>query len=139
MGSEGDYGRVGDVAPAIETVRAIYAAFARRDVEGAIGHMAPDISFAPAGTAARLGRTDPYVGHDGIRRYFTDVARVWEELTLVADDIRATAGGVVVFGTVTGRLDGEPFRATSVWIWRVHDGKAISMRVSVLDGALPDG
>lgn len=139
MAREREYGRVGDVEPAIETVRAIYRAFARRDVEGAIAHMAPDVSFAPAGTAARLGRAEPYVGHDGIRRYFADVAQVWEELTLQADDVRASAEGVVVFGTVTGRLDGAPFRARSIWVWRVREGKAISMRVSVLDGALPEG
>jgi ketosteroid isomerase-like protein len=126
------YGRGGDVDGAIATVRAIYDAFERRDVEAALEHVHADIEFVPSGTASRLGRTEPYVGHDGLRRYFRDVERVWQELTLHADDIRATAEGVVVFGTATGIAEGRPVTAQAIWIWRVRDGKAASMRVSAL-------
>jgi len=126
------YGRFGSVPSAIETVRAIYDAFGRRDVDAALARIASDVTFMPSGTASRLGRTEPYHGHDGIRQYFADVADVWEELTLHADDIRSTAEGVVVFGHVTGTAGGEPFEASAIWIWRVRDGKAIPMRVSSL-------
>ena len=132
MVSAGGYGRAGDVESPIETVRRIYEAFARRDVEAALEHIADDVSFLPAGTASRLGRTEPYDGHDGIRRYFADVEQVWQELTLRADDIRASAEGVIVFGTVSGLSGGKPFSSRAVWIWKVRDGKAVSMRVSAL-------
>ena len=132
MNASGDYGQAGDVGSPIATVRAIYEAFARRDIEGAIAHIAEDITFTPVGTSSRIGRTEPYVGHDGIRRYFADVEQVWQELTLRADDIRASAEGVIVFGTVTGLAGGVPFASSAIWIWRVRDGKAVSMRVSPL-------
>jgi ketosteroid isomerase-like protein len=133
----GEYGQAGDVEAAIGTVRAIYDAFARRDLQAALEHMDPEISFVPSGTAARVGRDVPYVGHDGIRRYFADVARVWRELTLHADDIRATGEGVIVFGTVTGVTDDGPYAARAIWIWRVRGGKAISMRARSLGDQPP--
>ena len=124
------YGNPADRSNEIETVRAIYDAFARRDVEGALAHVSEDVEFMPAGTSSLIGRSEPYRGHDGVRRYFADAAAVWEDLTLHADDFRAAVGGVVVFGRVEGRTDGRPFRASAIWIWRVRDGKAVSMHVN---------
>lgn len=132
MSAPSDYGQAGDVDSPVGCVRAIYEAFARRDVEAALAHIDPEISFVPSGTSSRTGRTEPYVGHDGIREYFAEVDRVWQELTLRADDIRASAEGVIVFGTVNGLSGGEPFSARAVWIWKVRDGLAVSMRVSAL-------
>ena len=126
--------REAEIAP----VRAIYAAFARRDVEGALAHIDEAVEFLPAGTSSLVGRTEPYRGHDGVREYFADAARVWDDLTLHAEDFRAAAGGgVVVFGRVEGSTDGRPFEARAIWVWRVRDGKAVSMRVSPLDAPPP--
>jgi hypothetical protein len=44
----------------------------------------------------------PYTGHDGVRESFADAARVWDNLTLHADDFRVAVGGVVVFGRIEG-------------------------------------
>lgn len=126
------YGDTGTMDREVATVRAIYAAFARRDVEGALTYVHEDIEFLPQGTASRTGRTEPYRGHDGIREYFVDAARVWEELTLFADDIRAAGRSVVVFGHVEGRMDGQAVQRRAVWVWEVRDGKATSMRVNDL-------
>jgi ketosteroid isomerase-like protein len=111
-------------------VRAIYAAFARRDLEGALAHVADDLSFEPSGTARLTGRSEPYRGPAGLREYFADAGRVWDELTLHADDIRAARGSVVVFGRAEGRVDGEPVRRRVVWTWRLRDGKAVWMRAN---------
>ena len=67
--------------PARETtVRALFDAFARRDVERALTLVDPGFEFWPQGTAERAGREEPYRGADGLRRYFADVAEVWDEL-----------------------------------------------------------
>ena len=129
------YGNPGERDVEIRTVRAIYDAFARRDVEAALQHISPTCEFRATGTAERLGRTEPYVGHDGLREYFADAERVWEDLVLHAEDIRAAAGGVIVFGHAEGRTGGEVVRQRALWSWQVKDGLATSMRVSVLGPA----
>jgi ketosteroid isomerase-like protein len=49
-----------------------------------------------------------------------------------ADDVRAIAGSVVVFGHVTGRAGGERVVRRVVWTWLLRDGKAISVRADDL-------
>lgn len=139
MGHEYDeYGNPGARDGDVAIVRAIYDAFARNDVEGALAHVAEDIEWLPSGTASRVGRSEPYVGHDGVREYFADAARVWDDLTLFADDIRAAATSIVVFGHVEGRSGGEPVRRSVIWTWRLRDGKAVSLRVHDM-GEAPEG
>jgi ketosteroid isomerase-like protein len=116
----------------VTVVRAIYDAFARRDVEAALPYIAEDAEFHLAGTAARLQRTEPYRGHDGVREYFADADRVWDELRIVAEDVRVAGAGVVVFGHVEAVVDGAPARTRAVWTWQVRDGLARSMRVNDL-------
>ena len=129
--SPGGYGNPGRLAE-VATVQAIYDAFARRDVEAALEFVAEDIEFLPLGTAQRAGRSEPYRGHAGMREYFADAARVWDELTLQAEDIRGVGGSVVVFGHVSGVVRGVRHRRRVLWTWKVRDGLAVSMRVRAL-------
>jgi ketosteroid isomerase-like protein len=132
-----EYGNAGAWGHEVTIVREIYEAFARRDLEAVLAHCADDVVFSPQGTSQLAGRgVEPYRGHDGLRQYFADVERVWEELTLFGDDIRATAGGVVVFGHVEGAVDGRAFQVNVIWTWQVRDGKAVAIRATAL-GALP--
>ena len=124
------YGNPAGVTREVEVVRAIYAAFARRDIDAALAHLHPDCELYLEGTARAAGRAGPYRGHEGMREYLADVARLWEELTLHADDFRAVPGSVIVLGHVTGRRDGERFHRTVVWTWRVTDGKAVAVRAA---------
>jgi ketosteroid isomerase-like protein len=137
---DGQYGNPGARQVDVDVVRAVYAAFARRDLAAALEHLADDVQFVPAGTASLVGRSAPYIGHDGVREYFADAARVWDDLTLHADDFRASVGGVVVFGRIEGVVahTGKPIEAGAVWVWRVRDGKATSMRATSL-GPTPPG
>jgi ketosteroid isomerase-like protein len=130
-----EYGNPGGRDVEVEVVRAIYDAFARRDVEAALASIATDFAFFPQGTAQQTGRTAAYVGHAGVRAYFRDAAQVWEDLTLHADDIRAAAGGVVVFGHVVGRVDGRRVERRVIWTWQIRDGRAVAMRVNDLGAA----
>ena len=109
-----EYGRGADAGSAVEIVSGIYDAFARRDLD------------------ALLALAAPYRGHDGLREYFAHVEATWDALDIVADDIRATAGGVVVFGHVDGRIGEERVSRRVVWTWQVRDGRARSVRVNDL-------
>lgn len=124
----------GERAAEVAVVRAIYDAFARRDVEEALKHVSPTIRFLPHGTAHMVGREHPYHGHAGVRQYFADAARVWDDIELHAEDIRPVGEDIIVFGRVSGSVEGEPFERPVVWIWQVRNGLASYMRVSGLEG-----
>lgn len=124
------YGDPGNAHRELDAVRAIYAAFAARDVEAALAHMAPDVELHLRGTQSRLGRGEPYRGHEGARAYFADAARAWDELVLHTDDMRAAPGSVVVFGHIEGRHGGERIDRSVMWTWTLHEGLATSVRTS---------
>jgi ketosteroid isomerase-like protein len=129
------YGNPAGVTSDIDVVRAIYAAFAARDLDRAIELLSPDCELHLRGTQDLIGREEPYRGHVGMREYYDDVERTWEELTLFANDFRAIPGAVVVMGHVEGRLDGQPVRRGAVWTWKLHAGKATEVRVADLGPA----
>lgn len=133
-----DYGTHGARDTDVATVRAIYAAFARRDLDAMLALVDRDVEVVAAGTARRLGRTDPYRGHAGLREYFADAARTWDELTIHPEDFRATVDSVVVFGHVDARLGDERIRRRVVWTWKLRGGCVAALRVHDLGGAATD-
>jgi ketosteroid isomerase-like protein len=130
VGRPAYYGNPAGVTEDVAVVRAVYDAFARRDLEGALCHIAADCELHLEGTAKAIGRTEPYRGHDGMREYFGDVTRVWEELTLHAEDVRVVPGSVIVIGHVSGIRGGQRMSRAAVWTWRVRDGKATYVRAT---------
>jgi ketosteroid isomerase-like protein len=131
------YGNPASLTEDVDVVRAIYAAFAARDIEGALDFVSPDCEIHLEGTAGAAGRRGPYRGHDGLRQYFRDVERVWRELTVEAGDFRVVPGSVVVMGHVEGH-DGETrIRRRVLWTWRLRDARAVMIRVSDLGEAPP--
>ena len=129
------YGNPAGVTSDIDVVRAIYAAFAERDLEAAVAFLSEDCELHMRGTLDMIGRAEPYRGHDGMREYYADVERTWEALALFANDFRAIPGAVVVMGHIEGRLDGAPVRRGAVWTWKVRAGKATEVRVADLGPA----
>jgi ketosteroid isomerase-like protein len=125
------YGNPAGLTDDIDVVQGIYAAFAARDLEGALEFVAPECEIHLEGTARRVGRDGPYMGHEGMRQYFADVERYWDDLQIHAEDFRVIPGSVIVMGHVTGRArGGDPIRRAAVWTWRVRDGRAIHVRVA---------
>lgn len=128
--TEWSYGNPGNVTSEVATVRAIYDAFARRDLEAALLLMAEDIELSLQGTGERVGRDRPYRGVAGVREYFADAQTIWDELTLRADDIRAAPGHVIVFGHAEGRVGEERVHRAVMWTWKVRDGLATYVRAN---------
>jgi ketosteroid isomerase-like protein len=112
----------------IELIKAVFAAFAERDVDGMLEFAADDIIFSPV-TADYAGRTDPYVGHEGIREYFRDVASVWDDLRVTPTDFRQIGETVLVTGKVSAQSAARVIAGSSGWIWRVREGKIVYGRV----------
>jgi ketosteroid isomerase-like protein len=124
------YGNPAGLTEDIDVVRAIYDAFAVRDLELMLAFVDPDCEIHLVGTARKAGRTEPYRGHAGMREYFSDVERVWDDLTLHAEDFRVIPGSVIVMGHVTGTTRGEPVRRSAIWTWRIRDGRAVHVKVA---------
>ena len=116
------------IATDIEVVKATFAAFAARDLEAVLALADRDIEFS-AVTGEHAGRTDPYLGHDGMRQYFRDVAAVWEELKLTPREFRASGDRILVTGRVSARSRSRTVTGSTGWIWRVRDGKVTYVRV----------
>jgi ketosteroid isomerase-like protein len=116
------------IAADIEVVKAMFAAFAARDLETVLTLADPDIEFT-AVTGEHAGRTDPYRGHAGLRAYFRDVADVWEELRLTPREFRAAGELVLVTGKVSARSRARTVTGSTGWIWQVRAGKVVYGRV----------
>jgi ketosteroid isomerase-like protein len=112
----------------MDVVKAVFAAFAERDVEAALAHAGADIEFS-AVTGDHAGRTEPYRGHDGLRQYFRDVSEVWDELRLVPADFRQSGDKILVTGRVSARSPARIVAGSTGWIWRVVDGHVVYIRV----------
>jgi uncharacterized protein len=113
----------------IDLVRRLFEAFARRDVEAVIEMSDPEIEFyAPTATLAHEGRS--YRGHEGIRSYFEDVKRLWEELSVVPEEFREVNGKLLVLGRIHARgAVGYSADSPAGWVWRTRGGKVVSGHV----------
>ena len=116
------------VATDIEVVKAVFAAFADRDLDRVLALSDPEMEFS-AVTGEQTGRTGPYRGHAGLREYFRDVGAVWEELHLTPREFRAAGDLVLVTGKVSARSRTRTVTGSTGWIWRVRDGKVVYGRV----------
>jgi ketosteroid isomerase-like protein len=112
-----------------DMVRRVFEAFTERDVDAVLELADPDVEFyAPTGSIA--GHDEPYRGHDGMRQYFEDVARIWEELEVIPHEYRELDDTVVALGRVYGRgLDGLLVDSPTGWIWKLRNGKIYECRV----------
>jgi ketosteroid isomerase-like protein len=91
--------------------------------------IAPEMEFwGPTASFAREG--EPYVGHEGMREYFADVASVWRVLEVVPHDFRDLGDRVLVFGRVYARgAGGYISDSPTQWLWRVSGGLIVWGRV----------
>jgi ketosteroid isomerase-like protein len=112
----------------IEVVKAMFAAFADRDLEKVLALADPEIEFT-AVTGEHARRTEPYRGHAGLRQYFRDVGAVWEELRLTPREFRPAGNLVLVTGKVSARSRARTVTGSTGWIWRVREGKVVCGRV----------
>lgn len=125
-----DYGvATAGARAAVLRVQEMFAAFAHRDLDALLPQLDPGCTLDVPETARRAGREGLYRGYDGIREYFADVERLWSGLQLEPQDFRATGDSVVVFGRVTGHIDGAEIDQPVMWTWKLAGGQIVSGRV----------
>ena len=110
----------------VALVRAMFEAFARRDIEAVLPYLDADVELQVPSTSGFAGRTGPYRGHQGIRDYFADVAAVWDELVVEPEDFRSTENAVVIFGRIRGRGGAQRIETRVLWSWKLRAGKVVA-------------
>lgn len=126
----------------VDILRRAYAAFGRRDLDRMLELVHPEFEFH-AVTAEEAGRQEPYRGLDGMRRYFDDVAALWDELRLVAHGFEDNGDWILATGRVYARRAGQVIDSSAGWHWRLRDGLILYGRVfrssDEARAATPDG
>jgi ketosteroid isomerase-like protein len=119
--------RVSD-SPTVAAVQRAFEAFSRRDVEALVAACHPDVEFhLPTARLTRVGL--PYRGHDGVRTYVRDAARVWAELRLEPREYHEVADAIVAIGRVYAWGAGRVVDTPAAWVWRMRDGLAVRVDV----------
>jgi ketosteroid isomerase-like protein len=114
---------VEDAQRVADVVQSLFEAFNRRDVEAVLALCHPEVEFLPV-TAQLANQNEAYVGHGGMRRYFDDVERTWDELQVTASEVHGEARSeVLVIGRVVARSKERGLRDMPAgWVWRLKDG-----------------
>jgi len=102
----------------VETIRSLYAAFARGDVPAVLGALAPDVSWTDA-EGFPYGGT--YIGHDAVlQNVFARLGAEWDGYAAVPHELICSGDTVVALGDYSGRYKatGKSFKAPFVHVWR---------------------
>jgi hypothetical protein len=111
----------------VDVVRGVYDAFARGDMAGFFGLLAPDMVWHEA-------RGHPYGGvytstEQIVQNVLTPLGTQWENFTAVNDGLVAEGDTVVSIGVYRGtfKATGKRVEAPYATVWKVRDGKVASL------------
>jgi ketosteroid isomerase-like protein len=114
--------------PPEKLIERAFDAFTRRDLDTFLQMSRADVEvMLPTAEIANEGR--PYVGHEGIRNYFRDVAEVWEELRVIPQLLAVRDDVIVVIGRAYARGVMGITDTPAGWVVRRVDGRVRSLHV----------
>lgn len=109
----------------LESVKAVYQAFAEGNIPSVLGFLSPEIDWTEA-------EGFPYAGtYHGPRAVlegvFMRLGSEWNGFACVPDEFVDGGDTVVALGTYSGtyKKTGKSFKANFAHVWKVQDGKAI--------------
>jgi ketosteroid isomerase-like protein len=112
----------------VRLITTAFHAFTSHDVEAFLKLVDPEIELrAPTAERARGG--SPYVGSDGIRQYFEDVARIWRELRLIPQLYGRRDNMLVVTGRVYARDADGLTDSPAAWLVEEREGRIGRLRI----------
>jgi ketosteroid isomerase-like protein len=127
----------------VDLAKRFAEAYNRRDVDGAFAELAtPDFEWWPALTRAYEGGC--YRGREGVERFVADTDENWEELQVVAEEVRDLGDRVLTLGRLKGRGKGSrapvdqpyatvlDFRGGRIWRVRAYFDRAEGLRAAGL-------
>lgn len=111
-----------------ETIRTLYAAFARGDVPAVLAGLAADVKWTEA-EGFPYGGT--YTGPDAVlQNVFMRLGTEWDGFAAVPHEIVAEGETVVALGEYGGtyKATGKRFSAPFAHVWKLRGGKAVSFQ-----------
>jgi uncharacterized protein len=111
----------------VESLRRIYEAFSRWDVEELVEDMAHDIEWSLPDSLPWGGTRH---GHDGVRAFAEISQDLVEGRWADADDFLDAGDRIVVLGRLRGRAKatGQEFEVGFAHVWTMTDGMASRLR-----------
>ncbi len=110
-----------ECADPVATVRAALQAFADRDLDAYRRLFHADVVVRPLATHRRASDSDAcYRGHAGLETYLWHVSEPGGEFQFNPTAFWRVDGGVVVFGKVLARVDGETSTTDALWVYRLR-------------------
>jgi ketosteroid isomerase-like protein len=122
--------------PNVRAVRQIYDSIGNGDVESVLEALRNDVEWRlPAMNGVPQAGT--WRGHDGVRRFFGEVAQVLEIVEFRPDEFIAQGDRVVALGRFHVRVNSTGWDAASEWahVWDLQDGK-VARFMEYLDTAM---
>jgi ketosteroid isomerase-like protein len=124
--SAGDAGE--PIERTIEGLREGVEAFNRRDVDGAMAPLDPDVELVPLRAVLEGGS---YHGAEGLRKLLEDLGDDWERFNLRADEFLPIGNDrVLVMGNVRarGKASGVEVDYAAAWLCYLRAGKVVRVR-----------
>jgi ketosteroid isomerase-like protein len=120
----------------VEVVRAIYAAFARRDEDELVSHLDPAVTIhdRPHHPEASV-----YEGWEGFLRFARTDWEAFDEVSYEPQDFVERNPYVIVPITQSGTGKGSTLgiEESIINVWKLYDGKCVELRIySTMDEAL---
>jgi ketosteroid isomerase-like protein len=109
----------------IELVRRAMAAISQRDTSAFLAEVADDCELRPLMSVW----PQPYRGHEGIERWFEDLAAVWDSFSVEPEEIRVLDDDTLLVALVwkgRGKDRLDELSGPAVALWRFRDDKAVS-------------
>jgi ketosteroid isomerase-like protein len=112
----------------VEAVKALFAAFASRDVVAAATVLDHEVEIRPGLVGGLEGTV--YRGLPGNEQFWTDIDATWVEFRIEPDEFRDLGGRVLILGRAfaRGRESGVALDQPAAWLAEVHDGKILRFR-----------
>jgi ketosteroid isomerase-like protein len=111
----------------VELAKEGLEAFNRRDVEGMLATLDPEVELVPLRAILQGER---YRGYEQFKSYLTGLAEDWDEFTVAPDEFRELdSERVLILGTIhaRGRGSGVEVNYPAAWITTVRGGKVVRM------------
>ena len=111
----------------VELARTVLDALGARDADRLIALSDPDVEWH---SFFALSEGGMYRGHDGARRYMSDLDDAWEVGRAEVDDSLAVGDVAVLLGRIhyRGRGSGVESASPAGWMFKFRDGKVLCFR-----------
>jgi ketosteroid isomerase-like protein len=102
----------------------------RRDIDGLLAVVHPEVEWHPVLLASIAGSETVYHGHDGVRDWIRDVDESFGGTYSEFHEIRDLGDGLIAFGILRGRgkESGVEVESPIIYVADFRDGKAVLVR-----------